>query len=124
VDDRGIAVTEVLRFDLDDGGSVLVEVLEEPGVVRTARRGTLLQDAKLSFEKTLAGVRDAASSALGQFQSMSHRPDEVEIKFGVKLDAKAGAIIAQTGMQGHFEVKLKWQRSSSVDEATSAEEPA
>lgn len=104
-------MTELVQFDLSDGGSVLVEIEAEPGVARASRREALFQEAKQSFEKAFSGVRSAASSALDQFRSMSRQPDEVEIKFGVKLDAKAGAIIAQSGLQGHFEVKLKWQRT-------------
>jgi hypothetical protein len=55
-----------------------------------------------------------ANVAFGQLRSMSRQPDEIEIKFGVKLDAQAGAVIARTGIQGHLEVKLKWQRAAAA----------
>lgn len=45
---------------------------------------------------------------------MTERPDEVEITFGVKVDAEVGAIIAKTGLQGQFEIKLKWVRDASA----------
>ncbi|HYS36105.1 MAG TPA: CU044_2847 family protein, partial [Pseudonocardiaceae bacterium] len=57
-----------------------------------------------TFDESIAHVRDAAAAALHQFQSMTRRPDELEIKFGVKLDAEVGALIARTGVQGQFEV--------------------
>jgi hypothetical protein len=101
------------RFDLEDGGSVLVELAEQPGVEPAARKRAIPDAAKVTFEKALIGVRDAAASALAQFQAMKHQPDEVEISFGVKLEATTGAVIAQTGVQGHIEVKLRWQRSGS-----------
>jgi hypothetical protein len=101
-------VTELVRFELETGGTVTVEVEEEPGVGRAARQGTVLRDAQLSLERALGDVRGAAAAALGQFQGMASRPDEVEITFGVKLDAHAGALIAKTGMEGHFEVTLRW----------------
>lgn len=116
-------MTELLVFRLDDGGSVLAEVEEEPGVARAGRRGSVLQDTRLSFEKALDGVRDAASAALGRFREMSRSPDQIEIKFGVKLDAKAGAVIAQTGMQGHFEVKLTWARDPVAGEEVPPDGP-
>jgi Trypsin-co-occurring domain 1 len=100
-------VKELVRFELADGGSVVVELDESPGVSRVARQG-VLETAKGTLEGALADVRDAAAAALAQFQDMARKPDEVEIKFGVKLDAQAGAIIARTGMQGHFEVKVRW----------------
>ncbi len=104
-------MTEFARFELKDGGTVVVEVDDEPGVSRVGRPGRVLREAKASFETALEDVRTAASAALDQFRSMPRQPDEVEIKFGVKLDAEAGAVIAKTGIQGHFEVKLKWYRA-------------
>ncbi|GDY32662.1 CU044_2847 family protein [Gandjariella thermophila] len=97
------------RFDLDGGGTVLVEV-DLPGGPAPAGRGEeVLHAASKTLERTLRPVRDAAAAALGQFQSMARRPDEVEIKFGIKLDAEAGAVIAKTGVHGQFDVKLVWR---------------
>ena len=122
VDDKELYVTELARFELAEGGTVIVEVDEDPSVARASRTGSVVRDAKESFEKALAEVRDAASSALGQFRAMVRQPDEVEIKFGVKLDAQVGAVIAKTGMQGHFEVKLKWRRDDVPVEEDVVEE--
>jgi hypothetical protein len=99
-------VTEFVRFPLDDGSSVVVEVEPEPGLARAGRPSGVVRQAGESFERALGEVRAAAAAALTQFRSMG--PDEVELKFGVKLDAQAGAVIAKTGLQGQFEVKLKW----------------
>ena len=115
-------MTELVRFPLDGDGSVLVEVEEPPGVTRVSRPGDLPKTAKETFEKALLQVRDVANVALGQLRSMSRQPDEIEIKFGVKLDAQAGAVIARTGIQGHLEVKLKWRRDSVAE--PSPEKPA
>ncbi|MBB4913999.1 CU044_2847 family protein [Streptosporangium saharense] len=104
-------MTELVRFELDDKeGSVLVELDPLPGFERLSRGEGNLAQAKVSFENALAGVRDAASSALRQFQAMAVPPDEVELQFGVRLSASAGAVIAKTGAEGHFEVRIKWQR--------------
>ena len=35
---------------------------------------------------------------------------EIEVEFGMKMDVKAGAIIASTGVEANFKVKLKWKR--------------
>lgn len=103
-------MTELARFELEQGGDVVVEVRTGPVTTRASRREDLVLDAKVSFERALGTVKDAASAALGQFQAMARRPDEVEIKFGVKLSAEAGAVIAKTGLDGQFEVRLKWTR--------------
>ena len=101
-------MTEVMRIPLDGGESVLVEVEPTPGLERAGRAGDLLQQASQSLEQALLQVRDAAAAAVNQFARMPRRPEEIELKFGIKLDAQAGAIIARTGLQGHFEVRLKW----------------
>lgn len=90
-----------------------------------SRGDDVVRDARRSFEQALGTVRDAASAALGQFQAMARKPDEVEIKFGVKLSAEAGAVIAKTGIDGQFEVKLKWKRDAATETAPEeeAEEP-
>lgn len=100
-------MADLIRFRLDDGGAVLVEAEREPGVERTSRTGQVLEDARSSFEEALASVRDVAAVAIGQFRSMAPRPDEVEIKFSVRLDARAGAVIAQAGVQGQLEVRVR-----------------
>ncbi|KOX17980.1 hypothetical protein ADK67_37460 [Saccharothrix sp. NRRL B-16348] len=114
--------SELVRFPLAGGGSVLVEVTEVPGVSRAGRTGRVLQEARDTFEQAVAGVRDAAASALAQFTSMTRAPDEVELKFGLKLDAEAGAVIARTGVQGQFEVKLRWRRDNGPLEEEVVEE--
>ena len=109
---------EFVRFPLADGGSVVVEVEGEPGLEQASAPSGVLREATTTFEHALSEVRAAASAALAQFRDLG--PDEVELKFGVKLDAQAGAVIARTGLQGQFEVKLKWLR----DGVSPAEEPA
>ncbi|HSV66959.1 MAG TPA: CU044_2847 family protein [Mycobacteriales bacterium] len=113
-------MAELTRFELEGGGSVVVEIADEPGVTRASRQGRIVKDARASFEKALGEVRDAASAALGQFRSMARQPDEVEITFGVKLDAEAGAVIAKTGVEGHFAVTLSWRREPSGSTAAPA----
>jgi Trypsin-co-occurring domain 1 len=113
---------ELVRFPLADGGSVLVEIDERPGVSRAGRASGVLREARTTFENAVAEVRDAAAAALAQFTAMTRAPDEVELMFGIKLDAEAGAIIARTGVQGQFEVKLTWRRDESAQVRDPVEE--
>lgn len=117
-------MVEFAEFSLEDGGTVLVEVETKPGLERAARGDAIFKNVTESFEKALSQVRDAASAAMAQFLAMPRCPDEVELKFGVKLDAQAGAVIARTGLQGQFEVKLKWRRGEAPVEEESVEEEA
>ncbi|MFG1869889.1 CU044_2847 family protein [Micromonospora arborensis] len=103
-------MTELRRFDLEGGGSVVVEVDGRAGVTPAGNAGKVVREARATFDRALSEVRDAASAALGQFQAMAHRPDEVEITFGVQLTAETGAVIARTGVQGQLTVTVRWHR--------------
>ncbi|HWG99749.1 MAG TPA: CU044_2847 family protein [Pilimelia sp.] len=103
-------MTELVEFDLDGGGTVLVAVDGEAGVARASRLDRIARQTRQSFDGAIATVRDAASAALSQFQSMPRCPDEVEIAFGVQLTADAGAVIARTGVQGQLQVVVRWHR--------------
>jgi Trypsin-co-occurring domain 1 len=110
-------VPEMIEFELAGGRAVAVEVpagtasFPSPaGVERVGRAGAAMQSVKRSFDDALGDVREAASAALAQFRAMPSRPDEVEISFGVKFDARAGAVIAETKVAAHFEVTVRWAR--------------
>ena len=47
-------------------------------------------------------------AALLQPDFYAHRPDAVELEFGVKLTAETGAIIAKGAAEGHLVVRLSW----------------
>lgn len=116
---------ELAKFSLAGGGSVHVDVDEVPRVTPVSRHGRIL-DAKATFETALGEVRHAAVVALTEFRAMASQPDEVEITFGVRLDAEVGAVIAKTGMAGNFEVKLTWRSNvrDAPDGAVSLPETA
>lgn len=105
----------LLEFKTDDGAVVVVEAAEDeggPGSRLVARHdGTV--EATRTFEGSLEGVRAAAESALRVFRDGSLRPDSVEIEFGVKLTAEAGALIAKSSVEGHLMVKLSWSPERS-----------
>jgi hypothetical protein len=113
-------MTELAVFELADGGSVLVEVDSAEGISRVGRQGDILRSVGRTFDEALSTVRDAATAALGQFQTMTCRPDEVEINFGVKLDAEVGAVIARTGMQGQLTVTLTWRAPGDSEHTNGA----
>lgn len=101
-------MTELLRFDTAEGGHIVVEVgSQEPGIQRAARSGGII-DVRHRFEDALGDVADAAAKSLAVFRDGALRPDQVEIEFGVRLNAEAGAVIAKTAVEGHLVVKLTW----------------
>jgi hypothetical protein len=111
-------MSELTRFDLHDGDYVFAEVdADGPTISPVSRGGDVLQSATASFGSALRHIRTAAEEALTTLRDMDARPDGVELEFGVKLNAAAGAVIARTGADGHFTVKLTWHRHAGAGAA-------
>jgi hypothetical protein len=116
-------MTELMRIATEDNHFVVVEVDDtEPGFELAAREGAIVQ-AKRKFEESLKDVRVAAESALGVFTAGTLNPDGVEVEFGVRLNAEAGAVIAKTSVEGHLMVKLIWQPERRQVNKSDADEP-
>ncbi|MBN0044752.1 hypothetical protein JS756_11655 [Streptomyces actuosus] len=106
----------LVEFKTAEGAVVAVEADEEASGARLVARGDGTVQATRTFENALDGVRSAAESALRVFRDGSLQPDGVEIEFGVKLSAEAGAIIAKGTTEGHLVVKLTWSPSGPAGE--------
>ncbi|WP_267913041.1 CU044_2847 family protein [Streptomyces sp. N35] len=99
---------EYLEFSTEDGTIVPVDFAADDDGQRLVSGSDGAVRATRTFESSLAGVRSAAEAALRTFQGGSLKPDSVEIEFGVKLTAEAGALIAKSAVEGHLVVKLAW----------------
>lgn len=112
-----------MEFTTEDGARVMVEDVVTRSGARLVSRGDGPAQAARTFEGALEGVRAAASAALRVFRDGSLRPDAVEIEFGVRLSAEAGAVIAKGTTEGHLVVKLSWSPGQQP-ERTAPAEPA
>jgi Trypsin-co-occurring domain 1 len=112
---------ELLRWEID-GEPVIMETDEPIGdwAPATALGGRVVHDVKIRFEDSLGHVRTAALRALDTFREgmdAARRPDSVEIEFGVKFSAEAGAVIAKTALEGQLTVKLGWTAPAAPPDA-------
>ncbi|CAL9571492.1 CU044_2847 family protein [Streptomyces sp. enrichment culture] len=116
----------LMRFRTEDGATVVVEGVRDGSGARLVSRGDGPAQAARTFEGSLEGVRAAAASALRVFRDGSLKPDAVELEFGVKLTAEAGAIIAKGSAEGHLVVKLSWspERAGTAGQTGTAGETA
>jgi Trypsin-co-occurring domain 1 len=97
----------VMRYQVGDGSSVLVEVDEDTyGVEAVSRMSDGVLEAGQRLESALGSVLDAAQATLDTMKKLS--PETVEVEFGIKLAGEAGALIARASAEGHFTVRLKW----------------
>ncbi|MEU1194975.1 CU044_2847 family protein [Streptomyces sp. NPDC005813] len=102
----------LVEFKTDEGALVVVEGVDDERGSRLVARDDGTVQAARTFEGSLEGVRAAARSALRVFRD-GLNPDAVEIEFGVKLTAEAGALIAKSAVEGHLVVKLSWSPGQS-----------
>ncbi|MYV56448.1 CU044_2847 family protein, partial [Streptomyces sp. SID3212] len=105
-------MTALMEFTTDSGARVMVEVDRDAPGARPVSRGNSLAQAGRTFDEALVGIRAAAESALAVFRDGPLKPDSVELEFGVKLMAEAGAVIAKSSAEGHLTVKLSWAPGS------------
>ncbi len=100
----------LVEFPLEDGTSMLVEI-EEPeqgGVVKASRSDGVIDKAHQTLEKSLEKVKPAAQFVIQKLRELHDAPDEVQVSFGLKLSAEAGAVLASGGVEANYIVTLKW----------------
>lgn len=101
----------IISFPLLEGETILVEVDEpntSPGLVPAGREEDTIERASRTFEHALDTIKPVAEAVINKLSSLPERPSEVEVKFGLKLTAEAGAIIAAVSAEANFEISLTW----------------
>ena len=73
-------------------------------------------------EVVLGRVREAVGPAVEAAKAVLEkvkeaRPDEVELRFGIKVSGGANWLVAKAAGEGNFEVRLTWTRDDDEGEA-------
>lgn len=105
----------VMEFKMDDGTPVYVEVAQGEGydAERVTRGGSGQHgfvEAEKRFTDAISRVKPAAEFVLNAFREMNE-PDQIGLEFGVKFNAKAGAILASVDSEATFKVSLLWKKA-------------
>jgi hypothetical protein len=111
---------ELIRFHVDDDVSITVEVESEAGGFQPAAADGFVW-AQQTFAQAMDQARHAAEAAYAQFRKMAQRPDEIELKLGVRLSASAGAVLAKTTTDANVTVRLVWRASPATATAEDSE---
>ncbi|WP_328472241.1 hypothetical protein OHA21_09345 [Actinoplanes sp. NBC_00393] len=101
-------MTTVVVMPLDDGGSVLVEVPDEPGSLENVGRPDALKHAQETLQQALARIRPAATAIRDSIREMADPPERIGVEFGVKVTAEAGVVVARAKSEANFTVRLEW----------------
>lgn len=101
---------QLVEFGLD-GGIILVEVEESADIAveRVALpSGREIAKAQKSFEEAIDNIKPLITNIANKFKDLG--PNEMEVKFGIKLSADAGAVITSVGGEVNFEITVKWSK--------------
>jgi hypothetical protein len=115
----------IVEFSLEDGDSIFVEV-DEPAQTdsrigisddrigipddRIGISDRIFQRSTQSFESAFKSVKPIANAILDKVNNLNQPADEVEVKFGIKITAGFGAIVASGDSEVNYEITLKWNR--------------
>lgn len=100
-------MSQLVELEVD--GEILVfEAAETSGQggFRPASPGATIRK---SMSEVLEPLRLYAKGISSKVLSMEPRPDEVEVKVGIKITGEAGVIFAKAGTEGSMEITLKWK---------------
>ncbi len=93
---------QVVTYQLDDSTLVRFEIEPPPGFQPAA-------------STTIAGrVKEAIGPAIETAQLVLDKakalaPEEIEVKFGLKVSGKVDWIVARAASEGNFEITLTWK---------------
>jgi hypothetical protein len=119
---REFFVTEFTSFELAGNLRVTVAAPTAPGLAPAGLRPKAVQ-AEQTLRQALRPVTSAAEEVIEGFRTLPGRPDEIEIQFGVQLNATFGAVIATAAVGTHLEVTLRWATPRPADDGVGDREP-
>ncbi|MEE8389393.1 MAG: CU044_2847 family protein [Anaerolineae bacterium] len=109
------------EFTIDTGeDEILVEFAPRPGVRQVSLAigpQELAGKSARALDKAMSTIRQMAHRVTEAVRSIEvvDRPTKVELEFGIKLDAEAGAYIAKVSTEAGFKVVLTWKRSEETE---------
>lgn len=96
--------TKIVTYEGGDGTSVRFEVEPAEGF-QPAAPGQVVGRISEAVEPVI----EAAKVVLAKAKDA--RPDNVELKFGIKVSGGANWFVAKSSAEGNFEVTLTWARA-------------
>jgi hypothetical protein len=97
--------TQVVAYQLDDGTTARFEVEPLPGF-RPAGSGEIAGRVR----EAVGPAVEAAKTVLEKVKEA--QPDEVELKFGIKVSGGANWLVAKAVGEASFEVTLTWRHEA------------
>lgn len=107
-------MSEIKRFLVEDNGEtheLFVEIPNIPDIPSFSQRPGemgVTEDILIRMQEVQEQIKIYAKFALGAFVKLAEAEvEEITLKFGVKLNGKAGAIFTEGSAEGSMEVQVK-----------------
>ena len=108
-------MNKLIEFE-SEFGTITIESEEtsRSGTRNFSAGGGTAEKAKEKFEQSINVLQSVSKSIIGQLNDVKDtlKPDEIEIKVGLKFTAEAGAFIAKTSAEGNLEITIKWKNEN------------
>jgi hypothetical protein len=98
--------SQVVKYQLDDSTEVGFEFDPEPGFHQAGAKEFVGQ-----VRKAVQPAVEAAQTVLEKVKEI--KPDEVEVKFGVKVTGEASWVVAKAATEASFEITLTWKGTAA-----------
>ncbi len=123
---------QLVEFELDDGSTVVFET-DAPVPNKSTKGGVKLvandSDDSRPIHKAeqklnaLAGkIKPAAQIVLDALRELN-TPKQIQLAFGIKLDASTGVIFANAGSEVNFNVTVTWENPDTSDTPNAKKTP-
>lgn len=88
---------------------ILVDLCPVAGVKKVSMKpADLGKQSAEAIDAAMTTVRAMAGKVADTIDKITKKPSEVEVTFGLKLDAESRVFIAKVGVEAQVSVKLKW----------------
>jgi hypothetical protein len=108
---------QLVAFAVAGGQTVVAEVDDDGSGVERAGVGELVGRATARLDDAFEQVRTVAELTVSKLGGLAERPETVEVQFGIRLNAEAGAVLARTQAEGHLQITLTWTRLPAAPSA-------
>jgi Trypsin-co-occurring domain 1 len=102
--------SQVVTYAVDNSTYVSFEIELTPGF----RPAGGTKEVLGRVQEAVAPAIEAAKTVLDKVKEVS--PDQVELRFGVKVSGGANWFVAKTAGEGNFEITLAWDRRAASGE--------
>lgn len=104
-------------FIIDEKTPILVEFTPGPGLHPTSLSpADIVEKSAKALDSAMNTIHYMALQVSDTIDALAKRPSQVEVAFGIKLNAESGALIAKAGVEGTLNVKLTWKRKEENHE--------